>query len=213
MLTAPFGAHHRHLGSRPGDVEVGADVLGGHDVVRAAVGLARDDGQLRNGRLGVGVEELRAVADDPAPLLRRARKESRNVDEGHERDVECVARPYEACGLDGGVDVENSGERCRAGCRRRRPHGRRAGRSRRRCSPRSAAWTSRNSPPSTTRSMTLLDVVRLVRAIGNDRVERRILTIDRVRGRRERRQCRGCSEAGTRVGSGPLLDRSPRPGR
>ena len=39
------------------------------DAVRAAVGLARDERDLRHGRLGVRVQQLRAVADDPAPLL------------------------------------------------------------------------------------------------------------------------------------------------
>ena len=44
-----------------------------HDVVRAPVGLAGDDGKLRHGRLGIRVQELRAVADDPTPLLIRPR--------------------------------------------------------------------------------------------------------------------------------------------
>src|SRR5581483_11531222 len=61
----------------------------------------------------VRVEELRAVADDPAPLLRRPRQEARHVDEGDERDVERVARPDEARGLVRRVDVEDAGERAR----------------------------------------------------------------------------------------------------
>src|SRR4051794_33295811 len=39
-------AHDGDLGLRPGEVEVGEHVLGAHDVVGAAVGLAGDDGDL-----------------------------------------------------------------------------------------------------------------------------------------------------------------------
>jgi hypothetical protein len=41
-------------------------VLRRHDVVGAAVGLARDDGELGHRRLGEGVEQLGAVLDDAA---------------------------------------------------------------------------------------------------------------------------------------------------
>src|SRR5918997_1170279 len=45
-------AHDRDLTRRPRDVDVGAYVLGAHDVVSATVGLARDDGHLGHSRLG-----------------------------------------------------------------------------------------------------------------------------------------------------------------
>src|SRR5437764_3720633 len=87
-VHSAFRPHHGDLRRRPGEVEVGADVLRAHDVVGAAVRLARDHRQLRHRRLAVRIEELRAVADDPAPLLRRPRQEARDVDERDERDVE-----------------------------------------------------------------------------------------------------------------------------
>ena len=105
-----FRAHDGDLGRRPGVVEVGPDVLGGHDAVGAAVGLARDDGDLRDGRLGEGEEELGAVPDDPAELLLRAGEEAGDVLEGDERDVEGVAEADEARPLRRGVDVEDAGE-------------------------------------------------------------------------------------------------------
>ena len=105
--------HHRHLGGRPREVEVGADVLRAHHVVRPAVRLAEDHGQLRHGRLGVGVEQLGSVTDDPAPLLLGAGEEAGHVDEGDERDVEGVAGADEAGGLRRRVDVEHPGERLR----------------------------------------------------------------------------------------------------
>ena len=84
-----------------------------HDDVRAAVGLARDHGQLRHGRLAVGVEELGAVADDPAVLLVGTRQEPGHVDERDERDVERVARAHEARRLLRRVDVEHAREHLR----------------------------------------------------------------------------------------------------
>jgi hypothetical protein len=75
-------AHHRDLRGRPGEVDVGAEVLGAHDVVGAAVGLAGDHRDQRDRRLGVGVEQLGAAADDAVPLLVGAGQEAGHVDEG-----------------------------------------------------------------------------------------------------------------------------------
>ncbi len=85
-------------------------MLGAHHVVGAAVGLAGDDGDQRDGGLGVGVDQLRAAADDAVPLLVGAGQEAGHVDEGQHRDVEGVAGAHEPGGLLGGVDVEGAGE-------------------------------------------------------------------------------------------------------
>ena len=82
------------------------EVLGAHDVVRAAVGLAGDHRHLRHGGLGVGVDELRAAPDDAVPLLFGARQEPGNVHKGQNRDVERVARAHEAGRLLRRRDVE-----------------------------------------------------------------------------------------------------------
>jgi len=50
------------------------------------------------------------VLDDAAVLLGRPGQESRDVDERHQRDVEAVAEPHEARGLDRRVDVEAPGQ-------------------------------------------------------------------------------------------------------
>ena len=76
-VDGALGTHDGDLRRREGEVDVGADVLAGHDAVRAAVGLAGDDGDLRNRRLGEGVEQLRAVLDDAAELLLGSREGSR----------------------------------------------------------------------------------------------------------------------------------------
>ena len=71
-VDGPVGAHHGDLGGRPGEIEIGANVLRRHDVVGAAVSLARDNGQLRDRGLGERVEQLGAVKDDSIPFLRGA---------------------------------------------------------------------------------------------------------------------------------------------
>src|SRR6202042_980098 len=100
-----LGTHHRDLGRRPGVVEVGEHVLGRHHVVGAAVGLAGDDGELRHRRLGVGVEELGAVADDPVPLLVGTGQEAGDIGEGQDRHVVAIAGADEAGRPFGGLAV------------------------------------------------------------------------------------------------------------
>src|SRR3990170_3826556 len=76
-----LGTHHRDLGGRPGEGHVGADAAGVHDDIGAAVRLASDDGDAGYGRFAVGVQQLGAVADDPAVFLVHAGEESGHVDE------------------------------------------------------------------------------------------------------------------------------------
>ena len=50
------------------------------------------------------------MLDQPAIFLRGAGQKSRNVDEGHDRNVESVAKAHEARRLAAGVAVEHAGE-------------------------------------------------------------------------------------------------------
>ena len=124
-------AHDRDARRRPGQVHVAADVLAAHDVVGAAVRLARDDRHLGHGRLGVRVQQLRAVANDAAVLLAHAGQEAGHVDEGQQRHVERVARAHETRRLVRGVDVQRAGQHRRLVRRRCRRCGRPGARSRR----------------------------------------------------------------------------------
>src|ERR1700737_3971122 len=47
-VDGAFGAHYGNFGGGPGEIGVGADVLGGHDAIGATVGLAGDDGDFRH---------------------------------------------------------------------------------------------------------------------------------------------------------------------
>src|SRR5436309_6663127 len=109
-LDRAFRTHDRQLGGWPGEVEVPADVLRTHDVIRAAVRFPGDDGDLRDRGLAEGEQELRPAPDDPAVLLFHAGKETGHVDEREERDVEAVAEPDEAGRLGRRVDVQGSRE-------------------------------------------------------------------------------------------------------
>jgi len=57
-LDRALRAHDRDLGGRPRIVDVAAQVLRRHDVVGAAVRLARDQRDLGHGRLGEGEQQL-----------------------------------------------------------------------------------------------------------------------------------------------------------
>src|SRR6188472_103969 len=105
-----LGPHHRDLGARPGDDQVGLVGLAAHHVVAGAVGLAHDHGHLRHRGAADRVEHLRAVADDPGVLDFGADHEAGHVLEEDERDVEGVAEVDEAGGLVGGVVIEYSGQ-------------------------------------------------------------------------------------------------------
>src|SRR5690606_30145441 len=86
--------HDGDLGGRPRVVDVGAELLGAHDDVGAAVRLAGDDGDEGHGGLRVRVEQFGAAADDAGPLLVGAGKVPGNVDEGEDGDGERVAESH-----------------------------------------------------------------------------------------------------------------------
>ena len=85
-------------------------MLRGHDAVRAAIGLAGDDGDFRDGGFGEGEKQLGAVPDDPAEFLLGARQEAGDILESNQRNIESVAKTNEAGTFDGSVDIEDACE-------------------------------------------------------------------------------------------------------
>ncbi len=109
-IDGSLSAHDGNLRGRPSQVDVGAKVLGPHHVVGTAIGLAGDHRDQRNGRLRVGIDQLRPTPDDAAPLLVGPGQEARHVDKGQDRDVERIAGSHKARRLLRGGDVERAGE-------------------------------------------------------------------------------------------------------
>ena len=105
-IDGSVGSHDRDLGGGPCEIHVSAQVFARHDVVGATVGFACDDRDLGDGRLCIGVEELRSMFDDAAELLCGAGQEAGDIDEGDDRNVECVTETNESSGFDARVDVE-----------------------------------------------------------------------------------------------------------
>jgi len=91
-VDGAFGAHNRDFRGGPREIVIGANVFRGHDAVRAAVGLSGDQRNLRNGRFGVRIQKLRAVADDAAKFLLGPGKKAGNIFQGEQRDIETIAR-------------------------------------------------------------------------------------------------------------------------
>jgi len=82
-----------------------------HHAIGTPVGLPHDDGDFRHRGLSVGVQQLRAVLDDPAMFLGYAREVARNIRQSNDGDVEGIAKADKAGCLDRGVDVEAAGQR------------------------------------------------------------------------------------------------------
>src|SRR6185437_15877342 len=76
----------------------------------AAVGLAGDHGDLGDGGLAVGVEQLGAAPDDAVVFLVSAGQEAGHVDKHDDRNVEAVAGADEPGRFLRGVDVQAAGE-------------------------------------------------------------------------------------------------------
>ena len=175
--------HHRQFGRRPREVHVGPEMLARHDAVRSAVRLAGDDRDLGDRRLGIGIQQLRAVPDDAAELLDGARQEPRHVLEGHDRDVEGITEAHEARALHRRVDVEGArkvrrlvgDDADRPAAHAREPH---------EDVPGVVLLHLEEHALVDDRDNHLVHVVGLVRRLGHDGVEFRHLAIGRI-GRRD----------------------------
>ena len=106
-LCRLLAAHHRDARRRPRHDQARVVGLAAHRVVARAERVARDDGELRDDRVGDGVDHLRAVLDDAAVLGARADHEAGHVLEEHQRDALLVAVHDEPRGLVGRVGVDH----------------------------------------------------------------------------------------------------------
>src|SRR5579875_1165363 len=91
-VDRPLGSHYCDFRAGIGEVEIAAQMLGGHHVVGAAVSLACDDRDLGYGGLAIGVQQFGAMLDNSAEFLRGTRQESRHIDKGDQRNIEAIAK-------------------------------------------------------------------------------------------------------------------------
>ena len=105
-LYCTLRAHHRNLCARPCKVDVAAQMLGRHHVIRAAVRLASDNRDLGHSRFCIREQQLGAVLDDATVFLRRAGHESGHVHERDDRNIERVAKTHKATRLDRRFDIK-----------------------------------------------------------------------------------------------------------
>lgn len=75
--------------------------------VCTAIRLAYNHGQLRHGRLGKRVEQLRAMPDDAAVFLCNAWHETRHILEDDQRDIKRIAKSHKARRLLAGIHVQH----------------------------------------------------------------------------------------------------------
>ncbi|CAH0321007.1 hypothetical protein SRABI91_05431 [Rhodococcoides fascians] len=104
------GPHHRDLRRRPRQIHIRTHVLGPHHVVRPAIRLAGDDGDLPDRRLPVGIQQLRAPPDDAVVFLARPGQEPRHIDQRDDRNVETITGADEPGCFLRGIDIEGAGE-------------------------------------------------------------------------------------------------------
>ena len=103
-------AHYGDFRRRPCIVHVAAQLFAAHHDVRAAVALAECYRYLGHGGFAIGVKQFGAMQDYAVVLLTGAGKESGNIDERYQRNVEGIAETHEACGFARCVAVEHAGE-------------------------------------------------------------------------------------------------------
>lgn len=75
--------------------------LGAHHAIGRAISRPQYDSQLRDGRLGIGIQQLSCLPDGSCPLCAVCRryKEAGSIHQRDQRQVECVAEAYKACCL------------------------------------------------------------------------------------------------------------------
>mmetsp|Transcript_7896 Transcript_7896/g.14370 ORF Transcript_7896/g.14370 Transcript_7896/m.14370 type:complete len:222 (-) Transcript_7896:566-1231(-) len=105
-FDSSLGTHNGDFGTRPSIVCITTQMLTGHDIVSAAVCLSRNYRDLRHTCFRIGKQELGSVTNDSTIFLIGARKETRHVDKGDERNVESVAESYESSSLVGSFNIK-----------------------------------------------------------------------------------------------------------
>ena len=90
------GTHHGKFGCWPGQAHVVAHALAVHHDVGAAITFTQNHTHSWHSGAPIGKHQLGAVANHAAPFQVFAGVKTRRVNQGHDRQVECVAKRHEA---------------------------------------------------------------------------------------------------------------------
>lgn len=99
-LDGTLGSHDGDLSGGPGIVVVCVKMLGVHHIVGTTIGLSCDEVDLRDGSLSESVEELSTMLDDTSELLNGSGKESWDISEGDNWNLESITEADETSSLD-----------------------------------------------------------------------------------------------------------------
>ena len=103
------GTHHGDLCVRPCVTHITAELLTTHHDVRTAVTLTNSDSYLRYGCFAIGEHQFSTMIDDTCVLLSCSAQEARNIHEGEDLNIECIAETHETSSLTAGIAVEHAG--------------------------------------------------------------------------------------------------------
>src|SRR5699024_11785602 len=105
-----LGSHHTDLGCRPGEVEIGPELLGTHHDVGATEGLASDDGNFWNRCFSVGIDEFCTAANNAGVFLIYAGQEPWHIDERDDGEIESIAESHKTSGLFRCCDIQGASQ-------------------------------------------------------------------------------------------------------
>ena len=108
-----FCPHNGKFSGRPCHIVIALQVLARHSKIGASVCFTCHEREFRNGCFRISKQQFCTVSNDASPFLNNAGKESRNVLEGDEWDVECIAKSDESCCFNRSINVQTSSKHIR----------------------------------------------------------------------------------------------------
>ena len=107
-LHRALRAHNGNLCRRPGQIDIAAQVLGGHHIIGAAIGLAGNQCYLGHSTFGIGIEQLGAMLNNAAILLAGARHKAGDIHHSQHGNIECIAEANKPRRLARGINIQTA---------------------------------------------------------------------------------------------------------
>jgi hypothetical protein len=99
-LDGTLCSHDGDLSGEQGIFVVSVKMLGVHHIVGAIIDLSSDEVDLRDGSLSESAEKLSTMLDNTSELLNSSGKESWDISEGDNMNLESITEADETCSLD-----------------------------------------------------------------------------------------------------------------